>query len=35
VAWNEDLDICPNALFLKLLGITFQDWKQREQYATN
>jgi hypothetical protein len=35
VAWNEDLDICPNALYLKLLGITFQDWKQKEQFATN
>jgi hypothetical protein len=35
VAWNEDLDICPNALYLKLLGMTFRDWKQKEQYATN
>jgi hypothetical protein len=35
VAWNEDLDICPDSLYLKLLGITFQDWKQKEQYATN
>lgn len=30
VALNEDLDICPYISFLKLLGITFQDWKQRE-----
>lgn len=35
VAWNEDLDICSDSLHLKLLGITFQDWKQKEQYDTN
>ena len=35
VAWNDDLDICPDALYLKLLGITFQDWKKKEQNASN
>ena len=35
VTWNENLDICPDSLYLKLLGITFQDWKKKEQYATN
>lgn len=35
VAWNEDLDLCPDSLYLKLVGLSFEDWKKKEQYATN
>ncbi|MES2795571.1 MAG: DUF2442 domain-containing protein [Bacteroidota bacterium] len=34
VAWDNDLDICPDSLYLKLKGLTFEDWKEK-QYATN
>ena len=33
VAWNEDLDLCPDSLFLKLKGLTFEEFKQ-SMYAT-
>ena len=33
VAWNEDLDLCPDSLFLKLKGLTFEEFKQL-MYAT-
>lgn len=35
VAWNEDLDLCPDSLYLKLVGLSFEDWKKKEHYATN
>ena len=34
VAWNDEIDLCPDALYLKLKGLTFQDWKET-QHATN
>ncbi len=34
VSWDEDVDICPDALFLKIKGINFETWKEI-QYATN
>ena len=34
IAWNEDLDICPDSLYLKLIGISFEDYKKRV-YATD
>jgi hypothetical protein len=27
IAWNEDLDVCPDSLYLKLKGISFEDYK--------
>lgn len=36
ITWNEDLDLCPDTLYLQLKGITFEDWKKIEnEYATN
>ena len=29
IAWNEDLDVCPYSLYLKLIGIPFGDYKKR------
>jgi hypothetical protein len=34
VAWNDEIDLCPDSLFLRLKGISFQTWKEK-QYATN
>ena len=34
IAWNEDLDVCPYSLYLKLIGISFEDYKKRV-YATD
>ncbi len=27
IAWNDEIDLCPDTLFLTLKGITFEDWK--------
>lgn len=37
IAWNEELELCPNSLYLRLLGISFEQWKQLStpDYATN
>ncbi|MDR1763947.1 MAG: DUF2442 domain-containing protein [Dysgonamonadaceae bacterium] len=37
IAWNEDLDICPDSIYLQLKGMTFDMWKQqnKNQYAAN
>lgn len=29
IAWNEDIDICPDSSYLKILGLSFSDWKKR------
>lgn len=34
IAWNEDLDVCPDSLYLKLIGMSFEDYKKRV-YATD
>ena len=31
IAWNEDIDICPDNVYLQLRGITFEQWKQQNQ----
>ena len=28
VAWNDILELCPDALYLKLRGLTFEEWKE-------
>ena len=37
IAWNDDIDICPDNVYLKLKGITFDEWKQQNnvKYASN
>ena len=37
IAWNKNLDICPNAVYLKIRGLTFEEWKLQEEntHATN
>lgn len=36
IAWNDEIDLCPDTLFLELKGITFETWKKNElEYATN
>ena len=37
IAWNEDIDICPDNVYLQLQGITFEQWQQQNQniYASN
>ena len=36
IAWNEDIDICPDSSYLKILGLSFSDWKKRQlTYATD
>ena len=37
IAWNDDIDICPDSVYLRLKGLTFEQWTQLKQvqYATN
>ena len=36
VAWSDDLDICPDNLYLKLKGLSFEEWqKTQSTYAAN
>jgi len=37
ISWNEDIDICPDSVYLQLKGLTFEQWKQQNQnqYASN
>lgn len=36
IAWNDDIDLCPDSLYLKLKGLTFQEWSANNlQYATD
>ncbi|MBI5214566.1 MAG: DUF2442 domain-containing protein [Ignavibacteriae bacterium] len=28
IAWNETLELCPNSLYLKIKGMTFEEWKE-------
>ena len=36
IAWNSDIELCPDSLYLKLKGLTFEEWKSKQaQYATN
>jgi hypothetical protein len=32
IAWNNDIDICPDNIYLQLKGLTFEQWKQQNQY---
>jgi hypothetical protein len=36
IAWNENIDICPNRVYLLLRGMTFEQWQnQKEHHAAN
>ena len=35
IAWNDTIDICPDSAYLQLKGLTFEQWQQQHQYATN
>lgn len=29
IAWNENIELCPDSLYLKLKGVTFEQWKEK------
>jgi hypothetical protein len=29
IAWSDELDICPDAAYLKLKGLTYEEWKDK------
>ncbi len=29
IAWNDDIDICPDSVYLQLKGLTFEQWKHQ------
>ena len=38
IAWNKNIDICPDSVYLQLRGITFEQWQLRQNqdiYASN
>jgi len=37
IAWNDDIDICPDNVYLQIKGLSFEQWQQQNQnqYATN
>ena len=37
IAWSENIDICPDSVYLKLKGINFEQWKHQNlnSYASN
>jgi hypothetical protein len=36
IAWDENIELCPNNMYLKIKGITFERWKNNQfSYATN
>ena len=35
IAWDENIELCPDNLYLKIKGITFEQWKNKQySYAT-
>lgn len=36
IAWDENIELCPDNMYLKIKGITFEQWKNSQySYATN
>ena len=36
IAWDENIELCPDNMYLKIKGITFEQWKNsRYSYATS
>ncbi len=32
ITWSEEIDICPNAAYLTLKGISYEEWKEKTIY---
>jgi len=30
IVWNEEIDICPDNVYLQLAGLTFEQWQQQK-----
>ncbi len=37
ITWSDELDICPDAAYLNIKGISFEEWKEqtKSRHATN
>ena len=36
IAWNENIELCPDNMYLKIKGITFEQWKNSQySYASS
>ena len=36
ISWNEDLDMCPDSMYLRIKNLTFEEFKEQNvAYATN
>jgi len=36
IAWDEDIELCPFTLYLKIKGLSFEQWKSiQNNYATS
>ena len=36
IAWDENIELCPDSLYLKIKGITFEEWKTNQySYAAS
>ena len=36
LAWGQEIDICPDTLYLQIKGISFEDWKKLQlSHATD
>jgi len=33
IAWNEHIELCTNSIYLKILGLTFEEWKEKNEFA--
>ena len=31
IAWNDQIDVCPDTFYLDLTGLTFEGWKQKNE----
>jgi len=30
IAWDENIELCPDSLYLKIKGLTFEQWKSNQ-----
>ena len=36
IAWDEDIEICPDTLYLNIRGLSFEQWKSEQmEYASD
>jgi len=31
IAWDENIDICPDNVYLKIKGLAFEEWRQQSE----